>query len=204
MSAAARHDRHTVRRVCIYCGSRPGSDLAFATAAADVGRILGERGLGVVYGGGQVGLMGVVADAALAAGAEVIGVIPHGLAAREVDHDRLSKLHKVDTMHERKALMADLSDAFIALPGGIGTLEELTEMWSWAYLGIHRKPLGLLNVAGYFDSLLAFMDSALDAGFVQPVHRELLTVAETPESLVEAILAYEPPELLQWVSEKDR
>lgn len=193
-----------MKRVCVYCGSRPGKNGAYATAAADLGRLLGERRIGVVYGGGQVGLMGVIADAALAAGGEVIGVIPHGLAAREVDHGGVTELHKVETMHERKAMMADLADGFITMPGGIGTLEELTEMWSWAYLGIHRKPLGLLNVAGYFDPLLAFMDGALDAGFVQPVHRELLTVANDPVTLLDALVAYEPPELMQWVTAEDR
>jgi uncharacterized protein (TIGR00730 family) len=131
-------------------------------------------------------------------------VIPHGLAAREIDHEGITRLHKVETMHERKALMADLSDAFIALPGGIGTLEELTEMWSWAYLGIHRKPLGLLNVTGYFDPLLAFMDRALEEGFVRDVHRELLTVATEPDELLDALEVYEPPELLQWIDPAER
>jgi uncharacterized protein (TIGR00730 family) len=151
-----------MRRVCVYCGSRAGTREAYANAARELGTLLGERGIGVVYGGGQVGLMGILADAALAAGGEVIGVIPHALAAREVDHPGVTILHKVETMHERKAMMADLADAFITMPGGIGTLEELTEIWSWAYLGIHHKPVGLLNVAGYYDPLLAFMDGALE------------------------------------------
>jgi uncharacterized protein (TIGR00730 family) len=169
-----------------------------------MGRAVGARGLGVVYGGGSVGLMGVVADAALEGGSEVIGVIPHGLAAREVDHQGITRLHKVSSMHERKAMMADLSDAFVALPGGIGTLEELTEMWSWAYLGIHRKPIGILNVAGYFDPLLRFMDAALEEGFVREIHRELLLVAQDPETLLDDIESYEPPELLQWVDAAGR
>lgn len=191
-------------RIGVYCGSRTGNGEQFATAAADLGRLLGERGIGVVYGGGQVGLMGILADAALAAGGEVIGVIPHALAAREVDHPGVTKLHKVDTMHERKAMMADLSDAFITMPGGIGTLEELSEIWSWAYLGIHHKPVGLLNVDGYYDPLLAFMDRALQAGFVQPVHRELLQVASQPAALVDALTTYEPPDLMQWVVPRER
>jgi uncharacterized protein (TIGR00730 family) len=181
-----------------------GVDPAFEAAARAMGRAIAERGIGVVYGGGSVGLMGVVADAALESGAEVIGVIPHGLAAREVDHEGVTHLHKVDSMHERKALMADLSDAFIAMPGGIGTLEELAEMWSWAYLGIHRKPIGLLNVAGYYDPLLRFMDVAFEEGFVRDVHRQLLLVAEEPEALLDALAAYEPPELLQWVDAAGR
>ncbi len=193
-----------VRRVCVYCGSRTGHRSEYESVASAMGRAIAERGIGVVYGGGQVGLMGIVADAAIAAGGEVVGVIPHGLAAREVDHPGITHLHKVESMHERKAMMADLSDAFIAMPGGIGTLEELTEMWSWAYLGIHRKPIGLLNVAGYFDPLLEFMDRALEEGFVRDVHRRLLTVADHPRSLLDALEAYEPPELLQWVSSADR
>jgi uncharacterized protein (TIGR00730 family) len=189
-----------LRRVCVYCGSRAGTREAYANAARELGTLLGERGIGVVYGGGQVGLMGILADAALAAGGEVIGVIPHALAAREVDHPGVTILHKVETMHERKAMMADLADAFITMPGGIGTLEELTEIWSWAYLGIHHKPVGLLNVAGYYDPLLAFMDGALEDGFVQPVHRDLLQVAASPPELLDKIAAYEPPELMRWVS----
>jgi uncharacterized protein (TIGR00730 family) len=189
-----------LQRVCVYCGSRAGTREAYANAARELGTLLGERGIGVVYGGGQVGLMGILADAALAAGGEVIGVIPHALAAREVDHPGVTILHKVETMHERKAMMADLADAFITMPGGIGTLEELTEIWSWAYLGIHHKPVGLLNVDGYYDPLLAFMDGALQAGFVQPVHRDLLQVAASPPELLDNIAAYEPPELMRWVS----
>lgn len=169
-----------------------------------MGRAVGARGMGVVYGGGSVGLMGVVADAALEVGAEVIGVIPYGLAAREVDHQGITKLHRVRSMHERKALMADLSDAFVALPGGIGTLEELTEMWSWGYLGIHRKPMGLLNVAGYYDPMLEFMDAALREGFVRDVHRELLRVASEPEALLDQLESYEPPSLMQWVDAGER
>src|SRR5690606_23868839 len=137
------------------------------------GQALAGRGFGVVFGGGSVGMMGLVADAVLEAGAEAIGVIPHGLAAREVGHPGLTELHKVDTMHERKALMADLSDGFVALPGGLGTLEELMEVWTWAQLGIHRRPVGLLNVDGYYDGLLTFVDHAVAEGFVREGHRAL-------------------------------
>lgn len=176
----------------------------YAEAAGALGRAIAKRGMGLVYGGGSVGLMGIVADAVLAEGGDVIGVIPHGLAAREVDHVGVTKLHKVSSMHERKGRMADLASAFIALPGGIGTLEELSEMWSWAYLGIHRKPVGILNVNGYYDELLAFMSRALTDGFVKPIHRELLLTATEPETLLDRIDRYEPPELLQWITQEER
>lgn len=188
----------------MYCGSRPGTDGLYAEAADALGRAIARRGMGLVYGGGSVGLMGIVADAVLAEGGDVIGVIPHGLAAREVDHIGVKKLHKVSSMHERKGLMADLSSAFVALPGGIGTLEELSEMWSWAYLGIHRKPVGILNINGYYDDLLTFMNRALSDGFVKPIHRDLLLTADDPETILDLIENYEAPELLQWVTEEER
>jgi hypothetical protein len=144
-------------------------------------------------------MMGTVADAVLEAGGEVIGVIPHALAAREVDHPGLTALHKVDTMHERKALMAELSDGFIALPGGLGTLEELMEVWTWVQLGIYRSPVGMLNVAGYFDGLLSFVDHAVAEGFVRPVHRDLLVVADTPLALLDALEAWQPPDVPHWL-----
>lgn len=189
----------SIQRLCIYCGSSRGTRPEYAAAAQDTGRLLAERGIGVVFGGGSVGMMGAVADAALEAGGEVIGVIPHALAAREVDHTGLTALHKVDTMHERKALMADLADGFVALPGGIGTLEELMEVWTWVQLGIHRQPVGLLNVAGYFDGLLAFIDHAVAEGFVRPAHRDLLTVAGTPADLLDALAHWEPPDVPHWL-----
>lgn len=164
-----------------------------------MGRTLAERGIGIVFGGGSVGLMGVVADAALEAGGEVIGVIPHALAAREVDHRGLTELHKVDTMHERKALMAELSDGFIALPGGLGTMEELFEVWTWAQLGIHRKPVGLLNAAGFYDDLLQFLNRAVVEGFVRGTHREMLVVAEESALLLEKMAAYDPPAVPRWL-----
>lgn len=164
-----------LRRVCVYAGSRPGVDSAYADAAAGLGRLLAAEGIGVVYGGGRVGLMGVMADAALAAGAEVVGVIPQALMEREVAHAGVD-LRVVGSMHERKALMAELADAFVALPGGMGTLEEVVEMATWAQLGIHGKPVGVLNVAGYYDALAAWLDTAVDRGFLRPEHRGLLRV----------------------------
>lgn len=190
----------TLHRLCVYCGSSAGARPVYAEAATAFGQLLAERGIGVVFGGGSVGMMGLVADAALAASGEAIGVIPHGLAAREVDHPGLTALHKVDTMHERKALMADLSDGFVALPGGLGTLEELMEVWTWAQLGIHRRPVGLLNIGGYFDGLLTFVNHAVTEGFVREGHRALLLVGDTPEALLDALNAYEPPDVPRWLA----
>jgi len=164
----------TLRRVCVYCGSSPGSRPAFAVAAASVGRMLAGQGIGVVYGGAAVGLMGIVADAALDAGGEVIGVLPDKLFEHEVGHDRLTELHVVASMHERKAMMSDLADAFIALPGGYGTIEEVVEAVTWTQLGIHDKPVGLLDVEGYFDHLVAFLDRAVDDELLKPDSRSLL------------------------------
>jgi uncharacterized protein (TIGR00730 family) len=152
--------------LCVYCGSRVGTQPEFTHAAHKVGQAIGERGWALVYGGGRVGLMGVVADAALEAGAHVVGVIPRSLQEREVGHPGLSELHVVDTMHERKQLMAERADAFIALPGGIGTLEELFEVWTWRQLGYHDRPIGLLNTAGYFDPLLTFLTQTVELDFV--------------------------------------
>lgn len=159
---------------CVYCGSRHGKDAAFADAARQIGSEIGKRGWQLVYGGGQVGLMGIVADETLAAGGSVVGVIPRVLMEREVGHQRLQELHVVETMHERKHLMAQRAHAFVALPGGIGTLEELYEVWTWRQLGYHDKPLGLLNVNGYYDPLLSFMDHTVDRGFLAPEQMQLL------------------------------
>ncbi len=162
--------------LCVYCGSRSGIDPAFAQAAIDTGTQIGRTGGQLVYGGGRAGLMGLVADAALSAGARVIGVIPQALMERELGHTGLTELHVVQTMHERKQLMAERSDAFVALPGGIGTFEELFEVWTWRQLGYHDKPVGLLNVAGYYDRLLAFIDDTERQGFVPPAQSALLQV----------------------------
>jgi uncharacterized protein (TIGR00730 family) len=182
-----------MQRLCVFCGSSPGHDPAYATSAARLGRVLAERGIGLVYGGGRVGLMGALADAALAAGGEVIGVIPQALLEREIGHRGLTQLRVVDSMHARKALMGELAGGFIALPGGIGTLEELFEVWSWAQLGLHRKPCGLLDVSGFFAPLVDFLDRQVKAGFIHPRYRAMLAVASTPEALLDAFAASEPP-----------
>ena len=170
--------------LCVYCGSSSGADPAFDSAARQVGRLIGQHGWQLVYGGGHAGLMGAVADAALAAGAPVTGVIPRSLMARELGHAGLTELHVVDTMHQRKTLMAERADAFLALPGGIGTFEELFEVWTWRQLGYHDKPIGLLNVAGYYDGLLAFLDRSVDERFVGTAQRALLQVSADAEELL--------------------
>lgn len=176
-------------RVCVYCGSRPGVQPAYMLAAEQVGALIGQRGWQLMYGGGRVGLMGQVADAALAAGARVTGVIPESLMRREVGHTGLTQLHVVNTMHERKRLMADGCDAFIALPGGVGTFEELFEVWSWRHLGYHDRPIGLLDVAGYFQPLIAMLRQAADAGFVTADQIGMVTIDESPAALLDAIAA---------------
>ena len=174
-----------MRRICVYAGSNPGSDRAYANSARDLARLLAERDIGLVYGGGHVGLMGVLADTVLEAGGEAIGVMPQALVDREISHTGLTELHVVASMHERKALMAELSDAFVAVPGGIGTLEELIEVYTWSQLGIHSKACGVLNVRGYYDALAAFLDHALDEGFLPRSSRDKLTVAANAESLLD-------------------
>ena len=171
---------------------------AFEETARALGTLLAQEGIGLVYGGASVGLMGAVADAARAAGGEVIGVVPEPIVKLEVAHRGLDDLRVVGSMHERKALMADLSDAFVALPGGIGTLEELFEVWTWGQLGLHRKPYGLLNVGRFYDTLLAFLDHLVAQRFVRREHRELVLVDEEPERLVERMARYEPPALPKW------
>jgi uncharacterized protein (TIGR00730 family) len=170
--------------IAVYCGSSFGMNPAYQKAARTLGQLLATRGLGLVYGGGNVGLMGATADAALEAGGTVIGVIPHALEQREVAHRGLSTLHVVPDMHARKAKMIELADAFIVLPGGIGTLEELFEVWTWAQLGYHQKPVGLLNIAGYFDSLLEFLDFGVTQGFQKQTARDLLVVNNQPLELL--------------------
>lgn len=177
-----------MQRICVFCGSRPGARPEYMAAAVALGRLMAERGIGLVYGGASVGTMGAIADAALAAGGEVIGVIPDTLVAREVAHDGLSRLHVVNSMHARKALMASLSDAFISLPGGTGTLDELFEAFTWAQLGLHRKPMALVNVCGYYAPLLAFLDHAVEQRFLTSEHRMLIRVADDPESVLAALL----------------
>jgi uncharacterized protein (TIGR00730 family) len=179
--------------LCVFCGSSPGSAPEFAATAREVGRILARRGIDLVYGGGRVGLMGVLADAALEAGGRVIGVIPQALATKEVAHGALTELHVVAGMHERKALMAARSSAFLTLPGGIGTFEEFFEILSWEALGIHRKPIGVLNVLGYFDPLIALLDHGIAQRFVRQDYLRAMVVSDSPEGLIDALLAYVPP-----------
>jgi uncharacterized protein (TIGR00730 family) len=190
-------------RLCVFCGSSAGRNPAFVSAAQALAAELARRQIDIVYGGGNVGLMGVVADAALAAGGRVIGVIPRGLVTRELAHGRLTELHVVDSMHARKALMADLSDGFLALPGGFGTLEEFCEVVTWTQLGIHRKPCGLLNVAGYYDGLLAFLAHALREEFLRPTHFEIVVAGDDAEQLVDRMLAWQPPFVTHWIGQTE-
>lgn len=179
--------------LCVFCGSQRGANPAYIEAAREVGETLARQGIGLVYGGGSVGLMGALADAALASSGRVIGVIPRPLAIREVAHQRLTELHVVDGMHERKAMMARLSAGFLTLPGGIGTLEEFFEIFTWAVLGIHAKPIGLLNVDHYFDPMLSMLHHAVNERFVRPEHLDLLLVSDQPETLAAGLLSYRPP-----------
>ncbi|MFT6660261.1 MAG: hypothetical protein ACJA0K_000233 [Maricaulis maris] len=182
-----------MKSICVYCGSNAGKDPAFIAAADRLGEVLALRGIAMVYGGGQVGLMGRIADATLAAGGRVVGVIPEFLALKEIAHMGLSELHVVRSMHARKAKMVKLSQAFIAMPGGIGTMEEMFEVWTWAQLGQHRHPVGLLNVNGYYDELVAFLDKMTDQGFLAPEHRGALIVSDRVTSLLDAFERYRAP-----------
>ena len=186
-------------RICVYAGSNPGADPAYADAAADLARVLAGRGIGVVYGGARVGLMGVLADTALEAGGEVFGVMPQSLVDREIGHTGLTELHVVASMHERKALMAELSDGFVALPGGAGTLEELIEIYTWSQLGLHAKPMGVLNVNGYYDGLAALLDHAVQEGFLRPEHRAAMHAEPTAEALLERFDGWRPSGKAKWL-----
>ncbi len=181
-----------MKRLAIYCGSATPTDPIYIESARMIGRTLAERGIGVVYGGGRLGLMGAVADAALEAGGEVIGVIPDALVNAEVAHCGCTALHTVQTMHQRKQLFTDLSDGFISIPGGVGTMDELWEAVSWAQLGYHEKPVGLLNVAGYYDHLIAFADHMAEVGFVRPQHRGIMIVDDTLDGLLAKMADYRP------------
>jgi uncharacterized protein (TIGR00730 family) len=190
-----------MKRVCVFCGSSEGGRPAYAEAARALGAELVRRELGLVYGGGSVGLMGTIADAVLAAGGEVIGVIPGPLASRELAHTGLTELRVVASMHERKAVMAELVDGFIALPGGLGTLEETLEILTWAQLGIHRKPVGVLNVEGYYDGLLRFLTHAVREAFVRPEYFALLLFADTPAEVLDRFADWKPPALARaWLA----
>jgi uncharacterized protein (TIGR00730 family) len=188
-----------MKRVCVYCGSSVGNQPIYRDMAEAMGALLARRGIGLVYGGGNVGLMGIVADAALAGGGEVIGVIPHALANREIAHAGVTDLRVVDSMHTRKALMADLSDAFIAMPGGVGTFEEFFEAVTWTQLGVHRKPCGLLNAGAFYSPLAAFIDQAVTEGFIKPIHRAMIVVDDDPERLLDSLATIELPDVPKWI-----
>jgi len=187
------------KRICVFCGSSSGARSSSAAAATSLATHLAARKISIVFGGGRAGLMGALADAALAAGGDVIGVIPQALVEKEVAHAGLADLRVVGSMHERKALMAELSDAFIALPGGFGTLEEFCEVLTWTQLGLQRKPCGILNVEGYYDQLLTLFDRAVTEQFLKPVHRQMVISDNDPESLVRRLLEYEAPQTDKWI-----
>jgi uncharacterized protein (TIGR00730 family) len=188
-----------MKTVCVFCGSKVGNDERYGASAAELGRLLASRGVTLVFGGGSVGLMGVIADAALEAGGDVIGVIPRALATKELLHPGVRDMRLVYDMHARKALMAELASAFVALPGGYGTLEELLEVITWAQLGFHEKNVGLLNVGGYFDPLVRLFDHAIETGFIQPAHRELVVVEQRPDALLSRLETHRMPAVRKWL-----
>jgi uncharacterized protein (TIGR00730 family) len=188
-----------MERICVFCGSSPGARPEYERAAVDLGRLLVERDIGLVYGGAHVGLMGAIADTVVEAGGQAIGVIPSSLVDKEIAHRGLTDLRVVGTMHERKALMVDLADGFVALPGGSGTLDELFEAFTWAQLGIHRKPIGLLDIEAYWTPLLAFLDHAVAERFLRADHRDTLLVEREPAALLELLVAYEPRAVDKWI-----
>lgn len=185
--------------ICVFCASSPGADPRYVAAAQAFGELAASSGRRIVYGGGNTGLMGALADATLAAGGEIIGVMPRHLVEREVAHTGLTRLDIVESMHERKARLAEMADGFVALPGGLGTLEEFTEIWTWGQLGLHRKPYGLLDVAGYYSPLLTFLDHAVAERFVRPEHRAMVRVADEPTALLAAMEAAPPPAMPKWL-----
>ena len=193
-----------MKRVCVFCGSSPGARPDYTLAAQAMGTALAGRDLALVYGGGQTGLMGVLADAVLAAGGQAVGVIPQALKAKEVAHNGLNELIVTGSMHERKEKMADLADAFIALPGGFGTYDEFCEIITWAQLGIHQKAVGLLNVSGFYDGLLAFFDHAVTEQFIRPQHHAMLQVSDDPAQLLDMLAAYQPAYTSKWVNRDER
>ena len=192
-----------IKKICVYCGSSSGKNPAYSQAAVNLALALCERNIGLVYGGGAIGVMGTVADAVLAAGGEAVGVIPKALAIKEVAHNSLSELHVVASMHERKAMMADLADGFIALPGGWGTLEEIFEILTWAQLGFHDKPCGLLNIEGYYDGLIGFLENSFDQQFVNELCRPMLMKAREPRTLLDKFATYRAPKVRKWMGEDE-
>lgn len=193
-----------MQAVCVFCGSNSGARNAYVDAARRLGNSIAGRGLTLVYGGAAVGLMGTLADAALASGGKVVGIIPTALVEREIAHNSLTEQHQVKSMHERKAMMADRSDAFLALPGGAGTLEETFESWTWAQLGHHQKPVGLLNVDGFFDALLTFLDHQVREGFIRHEHRDMLIVESDPDKILERLSKYRAPVVEKWIRATER
>jgi len=192
-----------MKNICVYCGSNPGRIEAYADGARALAKALVARNLGLVYGGASVGIMGLVADSVLQLGGRAVGVIPEALKRKEIEHRGLTELHVTSSMHERKTLMAELSDGFIALPGGVGTLEEIFEVWTWAQLGFHSKPCGLLNVAGYYDGLTTFLDHTVAEQFIKPAHRATLMVEQVPDVLLDRFASYTPPSMQKWVEKAD-
>jgi len=192
-----------MKKICVFCGSSFGSNKAYSETANELGKVIAQAGIGLVYGGAKVGLMGEIASAVLKEGGEAIGVIPKQLVDKEVAHDGLTKLHIVGSMHERKALMADLSDGFIAMPGGFGTLEEIFEIVAWGQLNFHTKPVGLLNVNGYYNNLIKFIDHSVKENFIKPEHREMIRVDEKPKALLEQLQDYTPLKIdkADWIVE---
>ena len=190
-----------MKRICVYCGSSTGNHPEYADAARQLARLLAERGIEIVYGAGNVGIMGVLADAMLEAGGRIIGVIPGALMDLELGHSGLTEMHVVESMHDRKAMMEELSDGFIALPGGFGTFEEILEVTTWAQLGMHEKPCALLNVEGYYDNLIAMLDRAVADEFLKPIFRSMIMVDNDPVKILERFDSYEPPHVRKWITE---
>lgn len=193
-----------MRAICVYCGANPGTQPVYAEAAAALGQQLAERNIRLVYGGGKVGLMGIIADATLRHGGEAIGIIPESLMKKEVGHHGLTELHIVENMHRRKQMMTDLSEAFIAMPGGIGTCEELFEVFTWQQIGYHAKPIGLLNVSGYYDPLLGFLHHMVNQDFLKAAHLKQLLVATAPAALLDGLHDFRPTYVDRWAKQRDR
>lgn len=189
-----------LHNICVYCGSNSGIRPDYINGARELASALVQRNIGLVYGGSSVGIMGALADAVLAEGGRVTGIIPESLMRKELGHNHLTERHIVSSMHERKTMMAALSDGFIALPGGAGTLEELFEAWTWAQLGMHQKPCGLLNIAGYYDALAAFLDHSVDEAFMRAEHRAMLLIEHQPAALLDRYLTYTPPTVSKWIT----
>ena len=189
-----------MKSICVFCGASGGRKEDYEVAAASLAREIARRDIRLVYGGSSVGLMGVVADAALAAGGEVVGVLPEALVRKEVDHKTLTEMHIVDSMHTRKAMMVELSDGFVSLPGGAGTMDEMFEVWTWGMLGWHGKPSALMNVSGYYDHLLAFFDTMVAEAFVKQEHRDMLIVDQDPAAMLDRMASYQPPQnISKWI-----